>query len=89
MLLYSIPLYTCQHGIRGNITNAIFSNTRKVGLDWSWETTFANYIWILLQNASTMCKGFQGKKYFYIMNITLAHQICKLELKFKLYEATP
>ena len=39
-----------------NVTNVIFSNTRKVGLNWSLDATFANHMWMYLQNASSMCK---------------------------------
>jgi hypothetical protein len=34
--------YLCKcHMARRNVTNTIFSNTRKVGLNWSLEVTFA------------------------------------------------
>ena len=33
-----------RHMARKNVTNAVFSNTRKAGLNWSWKATFANYI---------------------------------------------
>ena len=43
------------HGTQ-NVTNVVFLNARKAGLNWSLEIAFANYIWMYLQNASSMYK---------------------------------
>ena len=39
-----------------NITNVVFLNTWKASLNWSLDAVAANYIWMYLQNASSMCK---------------------------------
>ena len=37
-----------------NITNKVFLNTKKVGLNRSLEATFVTYTWIYLHNASSI-----------------------------------
>ena len=37
-------------------SQVVFSNTRKVDLNRPLEATFVNYIWMCLENASSMCK---------------------------------
>ena len=57
------------HMVRKIVTNVAFSNTRKVGLNWSLEATFANYISMYVQNARSMCNQYQGKESFHIMHV--------------------
>ena len=41
---------------RKNITNAIFLSKKNANSNWSFEAAFVDYMWMYLQNATSMCK---------------------------------
>ena len=49
---------------RKNVTNAVFSRNKEGQLELVFEGSYANYIKMYLQNASSMCKWLQGMKFF-------------------------
>ena len=53
-----------------NVTNVVFSNTRKANLTWSLDVAFANYIWIYIYKILVAsASNNKGRSIFYIMNV--------------------
>ena len=58
-----------RHNAHKNVTNVVFSNTRKANLKWPLEASFANYMWMYYKMLVACASDDEGRKYYYIMNV--------------------